>query len=780
VRTVHLGPVTALPAAAVVLAVLATTVGLGPASILAGSAVAVATWLLVEHGMRVTGLERLGPANSVTLVRAAAVAGVTALVVESWSGDRETAAVVLLSTVGLVLDFVDGQLARSRGWVTELGAAFDMETDAFLILVLSVYVVPLAGAWVLLIGLARYLLLLATVVRPWLAAPTPSRHWAKVVAAVQGVVLVVVASGVLPPRGGELLVAVALALLVESFVHQVVVLHRRRFEVATSRPGWAAPVADGIALAVLWLALTLPPRPDHLSWAAPVAIPLELVLFLALARVLPAAWGRFVAVVGGLALTSTFLVTVLDLGFYEGLDRPFDPLTDPSYLHPGLSLLGSALGGVGRTVVVSVLVAAILAAPVLCVWAALRARRSVARAPRLWGRVIVGLAVVWAGALFAGTQVDGVRIASAPATTLVTAQVDQVRAGLHAQQVFDEEVTHDPYADAPARQLLTGLRGKDVLVVFVESYGKVALDGSWFAPSVEGTVDHLDVRLSGLGFSSRSAWLGSPTFGGISWLAHSTLQSGLWVDSQRLYDRLLQTNRFTLAAAFHRAGWRTVDLIPSDPGGWPEGQRFYGYDRVYGAGDLGYVGPHYGYARVPDQFTMAAFDRLELRRPGRGPVMAEIDLDSSHTPWTSVPHVVPWQQLGDGSVFTAMKPSHSAGLAVFHNATRQQGNYARSIRYSLSSLVSFVRHADDPNLVMVVLGDHQPNAVVSGFGGSHDVPVSLVAHDPQVLRRIDGWGWTPGLRPGPGAAHWPMSAFRDRFLGAFGDGPASGSNLAAR
>src|SRR3954454_17184582 len=131
-----------------------------------------------------------------------------------------------------------------------------METDAFLILVLSVYAVPLVGAWVLLIGLARYLLLPAGLALPWLTLPAPPRQWAKVVAAVQGVVLVVVAAEVLPRPAAHGVTLVALALLVESFGHQVVVLHRRRDE-AAARPPWVRRAMDVVALLVVWLALLI-------------------------------------------------------------------------------------------------------------------------------------------------------------------------------------------------------------------------------------------------------------------------------------------------------------------------------------------------------------------------------------------------------------------------------------------------------------------------------------------------------------------------------------------
>ena len=91
----------------------------------------------------------------------------------------------------------------------------------------------------------------------------------------------------------------------------------------------------------------------------------------------------------------------------------------------------------------------------------------------------------------------------------------------------------------------------------------------------------------------------------------------------------------------------------------------------------------------------------------------------------------------------------------------------------MNALVSFVQHYRDPNLVVVALGDHQPWTIVSGQQPSHEVPISVIARDPAVMKRIAGWGWNGGLRPRPQAPVWPMSAFRDRFLSAFGPQPAT-------
>jgi phosphatidylglycerophosphate synthase len=771
VRAVHVGPLTVLPGIAGLLAALDVTVGLGVPALVTSTVLTITLWLLLERGLRRDGLARLGPANTVTLVRAGLVVAVTALVVQSWSGDVPRSLLVALSSVALTLDLVDGRLARARGSVTALGAAFDMETDAFLILVLSVYVVPVAGAFVLLIGLARYLLLLATAVWPWLGGPVPPRPWAKVVAAVQGVVLVVAAAEVLPTGWAQALLVAALVMLLESFGRQVVTLWGHRHEQQVPRPPLVRPVLDAVAVLVVWLALVLPQRPEQLTAAALLGIPVELLVFLVLLLVLPPVWGRVLAVVGGVLLAAAVIVAVLDLGFYEAFDRPFNPLTDPGYLGSGLDLLHASVGRGGQVVVLVGIGLLLVAGAALCVWSAVRTRRTVRAAPRVWSRVVAGLAVVWLVAGVGGAQVSGVPIAGTQTASLVAGQVDQVRAELHDRAVFDQAMTHDAYALTPGRDLLTRLRGKDVLLVFVESYGRVAVEDSWFAPQVDHTLTGATAHLDRLGFHARSGWLGSPTFGGISWLAHSTLQSGLWIDSQQRYDQVLGTDRFTLASAFRKAGWRTVADVPSNWHAWPEGQRFYHYQQMYGSYDVGYAGPRLGYARVPDQFTLHAFDDLELR-PHRGPVMAEIDLDSSHTPWTSLPRLVPWGALGDGTIFHGVRGAgvqyDASLLSTLAHPRAQQTRYARSIRYSLRSLVSFVHHAHDKNLVMVVLGDHQPNAAVSGNGASHDVPVSLIAHDPAVLRHISPWGWTPGLQPETGTPTLPMNEFRDRFLTAFG------------
>jgi hypothetical protein len=170
---------------------------------------------------------------------------------------------------------------------------------------------------------------------------------------------------------------------------------------------------------------------------------------------------------------------------------------------------------------------------------------------------------------------------------------------------------------------------------------------------------------------------------------------------------------------------------------------------------------------MPDQYMFSALQRLELAKTHRRPLFAEVDTVSSHMPWNRIPQMIPWRDVGNGSIFNQTRMDHETG-AFWSNPARVKAAYGRSIEYSLNTLVSFVQHYGNKNLVLVVVGDEQPLPIVSGQGASHDVPISLVAHEPAVLNRIGGWGWEKGLLPSPHAQVWPMSAFRDRFLTAFG------------
>ncbi|MFF4313022.1 CDP-alcohol phosphatidyltransferase family protein [Streptomyces sp. 900105755] len=203
------------------LALLGTAIGMGPAGWLVGLAFAIATWAVLSRALHRTRPRSFGPANRVTLGRAILVGGVTALVADSFESSPPVTLLVGLTAVALILDGVDGKVARKTGTSTALGARFDMEVDAFLILVLSVYVSTRLGPWVLLIGGMRYAFVAAAKIAPWLNAPLPHSMARKTVAAMQGICLLLAGADLLPYLADLGVVLLALGSLVWSFGRDV-------------------------------------------------------------------------------------------------------------------------------------------------------------------------------------------------------------------------------------------------------------------------------------------------------------------------------------------------------------------------------------------------------------------------------------------------------------------------------------------------------------------------------------------------------------------------------
>jgi phosphatidylglycerophosphate synthase len=763
---IRLAALLGMLATAVLLGVVSATAGLGAVGWITGLVTGSAAAALLVTARRRSDQPAILPADWVTLTRLLLIAGVTGLVADSFSRPVSITALVTLSAVALALDAVDGQVARRTGTATPLGTRIDGEADAFLILVLSIAVSRDYGDWVLVIGAARYAFLLAGWLIPWLRAPLAPRFWRKVVAAVQGVVLTVAASGVTSRLVGMIAVAVALLLLAESFGRDVIWLYRAGASPRVRRAVRFAIAA--LALVVLWFALVAPDSTWQFSFDAFVRIPIELLVLVAVALVLPRWPRRIVAIIAGILFSLLIVDKILNAAFYDEVDRAFNPVGDWGSIGQATGVIQDTIGNSSTLLLLIVLViglalllGAITAAAIHITAVAARHRRGTVRG-------LAALTAVWG--LSAGLSlqlIPGSPVASASATGLAVGQVRAAQAALADPRVFEQATrAPDPESTIPASDLLTGLRGKDVIIVFVESYGQVAVQGSSFSPAVDSVLHQQNGELTSAGWSTQSAWLTSPTFGGISWLAHSTLQSGLWVDSNQRYNELLASQRFTLSDAFDKAGWHTVADDPSDEVTWAPGTYFYHYAQTYDRFDVGYHGPTFSYSAMPDQYTLAEFQRLELA-PGHKPVMGEIDLTSSHIPWAPLPTMVPWNKVGNGSIFNSQPAKSESAAQVWRSNNTVKQFYGQSIQYTMTALTSWVTELNDPNLVLILLGDHQPHTAVSGPGATHDVPISIITRAPSVLKQMSSWHWQSGLLPASSAPLEPMDAFRNQFLNTF-------------
>lgn len=531
---------------------------------------------------------------------------------------------------------------------------------------------------------------------------------------------------------------------------------------------WASRSLTVVACVTVFVALLYPNVLRRVSVGSFARIPIEAAFIILLLIVLPRRPRITVASILGVLLGWLVVEKSLDMGFFRTLARPFDPVLDWSLFGDAYNFVNETYGGLAAWAAIIGAILLGLSAPAFVTWAMLRVSAFLTRHRRRSAVAASGIAAAWMLTFALGVQLTAeVPLAARTSATYAWDRIWQAREGIKNEAEFAAEVNVDPYRDVPADQLLTGLRGKDFVLTFIESYGRNAVEAPEFAESTGAVLTDGDNRLKAAGFAARSGWLTSPTFGGSSWLAHSTLLSGLWINNQSRYRNLNASQRLTLTKAFKTANWDTVAMMPGNSRPWPESV-FYGYNRVWDSRNLGYQGPKFGWASMPDQYTLTRFNELEYKKPGRQPMMVEMPLLSTHTPWAPIPSSIPWEQVGDGSVYTAQAAAATSKADIWSSGKKVRKEYGKSVVYTLSTLIDWIQRYGDDNLVLVFVGDHQPSSVVSGENASHDVPITIVAKDPAVLDRIDSWGWTESLKPATTAPVWPMSDFRDKFLTAYG------------
>jgi Sulfatase len=292
---------------------------------------------------------------------------------------------------------------------------------------------------------------------------------------------------------------------------------------------------------------------------------------------------------------------------------------------------------------------------------------------------------------------------------------------------------------------LAGVLGADVFVIFMESYGAVSYDQPEFAASLAPGRAQLEADIHATGRDVVSAFVESPTFGGSSWLAHISLLSGVEVRDEDTSVRLMAQKRDTLVTMFGRHGYRTVAIMPGLQEAWPEGA-FYGFDDIYDEARLDYHGPPFGWWSLPDQFAIARLDTLEVSKRSRAPIFVFFPTTNTHTPFSPTPPYQPdWRRV------LTEQPYDAAELQYAWEQQPDWLNMGPSFVHALAagyqSLGGYLRLRADRDFVMILLGDHQPPAVVSGEGASWEVPVHVIASRRGLLDRLVAHGFRPGLAP---------------------------------
>jgi hypothetical protein len=398
--------------------------------------------------------------------------------------------------------------------------------------------------------------------------------------------------------------------------------------------------------------------------------------------------------------------------------------------------------------------AAIVAALWAIEWAA--ARRRVAAI------AVIALAVA-AGIVVAQPSTTG---GAAPVSTNLTSEFAEQANFLHrAWQVAHGNL--GPYAAAlaaPQRDTadLAKLKQHDVLLIYFESFGTVALDNPAYRAAIEPALARFTAKTEGAGYTLLSSRLLSPTFGGGSWLAHGTMASGTKLD-QFLSRLVLESDRRSLPRYMATAGYRTVNVMPGIKKPWPEG-KFWGFEKSYYAKDLDYRGPEFGWFGIPDQYTLKKFATREDRADGR-PLFAQIVLVSSHTPFYPVPpYVAAWADAGD---YVGVTPAEWERIYRQPDWNNLSAPYLESVAYDLDVLAGFLATRVADGALVIILGDHQPPAFISGEKQPWTVPIYVLSKDAELLAPFADLGYQPGAVPEQPPPYRGMESFLADFLDGF-------------
>ena len=443
----------------------------------------------------------------------------------------------------------------------------------------------------------------------------------------------------------------------------------------------------------------------------------------------------------GIALVAWVFIVGILLGFSElgaqwALGRGLDLSADLPLLISVVHLLEGAMGW-ELTLFIVLLSASVLL--LLAVGLARGLTWSVQKGrPALGAGLLLLLGGSWFGQGMLGGGLLGAPLAAQvynQANAFVAADRDRVEFAKMLQQRTEPTIE------------LSRLKGRDVVVAFVESYDAASADTT-------SGIELLSDRLEAAGLGVATARYVSPISGGQSWLAHATFLSGLTINSQQRYEQFLEWGGHSLVNDFQHAGYQTAAVVPAIVGDWPEGTA-WGFDAVFDAGRIDYAGPRLGWATMPDQFTWHYFSE-QVREAAAAPLFTQIALISSHAPWTPVIELTDWSTIGDGEGFNRWADAGPSALSVWSNTETRQSYYSKSIEYALNAAIEWAVHDLDDG-VLILMGDHPPAPLVDGKRPSRSVPVHIITTDTTLLAKFEGQGFEPGV----------MAA--DKAIGQFSD-----------
>lgn len=529
----------------------------------------------------------------------------------------------------------------------------------------------------------------------------------------------------------------------------------RSIEFADSRTSGAAHLWRVVAVAAaLWLLNAL--VTFHNVWPTAFIRPAgELSIELAGILLLMSAWLQMRdAVPRGVLTVLAVLFVFGALGRYAEVTAPalYGREVNLYWDLPHMSSVAAMLSRVAAPWLVALIIVAAVAGLALLYYAAFWSWRQVAGAlqfPLMRAAACVAAVAVIIGFTLENTAAERPRIPrySMPIGKTYGQQFAKVGAA------WLERGTVRQLPPSPALEsTLSAIDGSDVMVVFVESYGRVAYDNPDFFETLAPARAELAAAVSDTNRTVLSGYVESPTFGGGSWLAHLNFLTGIDVKDSSRAQLLMTQSRRLFGDVLAEHGYRRVGLMPGLKMDWPEGV-FYRFDRIYDDRALEYHGPAFGWWRIPDQFSLARLETLEVApRTGassdRKPLFVVFPTITTHTPFRPTPpYQADWSRMLSAEPFDAAPLQES--LSQRPEWTNLAPSYTDSLIYSLRTFAGYLRTQRRDDLIIVIVGDHQPPAAVSGVDASWDVPVHVISSNPAVMDALAQCGFVSGLNPAP-------------------------------
>jgi hypothetical protein len=335
------------------------------------------------------------------------------------------------------------------------------------------------------------------------------------------------------------------------------------------------------------------------------------------------------------------------------------------------------------------------------------------------------------------------------------------------QEAFSRQVKDSNRVMRP----LEGLEGRDVFLFIVESYGYTLYSEPVHFDPILPELREFQNRLEEAGFRIASTFLDSPAFGGNSWLADSTLATGVRIDNEASYQLLHESEVKSIAQFFNEIGYRTVVAMPATTFAWPEGE-FYRFQRKYYYKDFEYKGPNLKWAPMTDQYVLDYIHRNEVLGAAK-PLFIQYVMISSHYPFNMIPrYFEDWSQIGDGSIYHSEKSVDVLPIKPGNQTAGAEG-YVAAMAYELRLIREYLVDFVPEEALVIVVGDHQPYSGITGKNKSRSVPLHVITRRTDFLTPFLEKGYGEGLIPRQELPHAGLETFLPTLLESFGSAGAA-------